>query len=144
MATTQKARTLTTASASGCRACCTRSTERAPSKCRRHLPLTACFQLVENTLNDFHLVAFRNITPFCQSLMEQRSRFHRILVQFFVHKEDCLSWFYSTKTIKLLSIYRKAERQDNFYKYMGLCVHWFISMWVYKLGNSCGVVGFRR
>ena len=76
--------------------------------------------------------------------MEQRSRFHRILVQYFVHKEECLFWFYSTKTIKLLSIYSKAKSQDNFYKYVCLCVHWFISMWVYKLGNSCGVVGLRR
>ena len=99
MATTQEARTLTTASASGCRACCSRPTERAPSKCRRHLPLTTGFQIEENTLNDFRLVTFRNITTFCQSLMEQRSRFHRILVQYFVHKEKCLSWFYSTKTI---------------------------------------------
>ncbi len=144
MATTQKARTLTTANASGGRACCSRPTERAPSKCRRHLPLTTGFQIEENTLNDFHLVAFRNITTFCQSLMEQRSRFHRILIQHFVHKEECLSWFYSTKIVKLLSIYSKAKSQDNFNKYMGLCVHWFISMWVYKLGNSYGVVAFRR
>ena len=144
MATTQEARTLTAASASSGRACCSGQTETAPSKRRRHLPLTTGFQIVENTLNDFRLVIFRNITTFCQSLMEQRSRFHRILVQYFVHKEECLSWFYSTKTIKLLSIYSKAKSQDNFYKYMGLCVHWFISMWVYKLGNSYGVVGFRR
>ena len=135
MATTQKARALTTASASGGRACCSRPTERAPSKCRRNLPLTTGFQIEENTLNDFRLVTFRNITTFCQSLMEQRSRFRRILVQYFVHKEERLSWFYSTKTIKLLSIYRKAKSQDKFYKYVCLCVHWFISMWVYKLGN---------
>ena len=144
MATAQKARALTKASASGGGACCSLPTETAPSKRRRHLPLTTGFQIEENTLNDFRIVASWNITTFFQSLMEQRSGFHRILVQYFVHKEECLSWFYSTKTIKLLSIYSKAKSQGNFYKYVCLCVHEFISMWVYKLGNSYGVVAFRR
>ena len=139
----RKADTLTTANANGCRACCTRPTERALSKRRRHLPLTAGFQIVENTLNDFRLVTFRNITTFCQSLMEQRSRFHRILVQYFVHERGVFILVLQHKDNKLLLIYRKAKSQDKFYKYVCLCVHWFINMWVYKLGNSFGGVEFR-
>ena len=44
-------RTFTTTSASVCRACCSRPTETTSWKRRNNLPLTARFQLVENTLN---------------------------------------------------------------------------------------------
>ena len=44
-------RTLTTANASVCRACCSRPTEATSWKRRNNLPLTARFQLVEDTLN---------------------------------------------------------------------------------------------
>jgi len=50
-ATAQKTRTLTTANAGVCRACCSRPTETTSWKRRNNLPLTARFQLVENTLN---------------------------------------------------------------------------------------------
>ena len=50
-ATAQKTRTLTTTCASVCRACCSRPTETTSWKRRNNLPLTARFQLVENTLN---------------------------------------------------------------------------------------------
>ena len=57
-ATTRKARTLTGVSASVCRVRCSRPTETASCKRRNNLPLTARFQLVENTLNDFRQVVF--------------------------------------------------------------------------------------
>ena len=50
----QKARTLTTSSASGCRAGHARPTKAASCKGRGMLPSTADFQLVENTRNDFN------------------------------------------------------------------------------------------
>ena len=54
----RKADTLTTANANGCRACCSLPTETVSWKRRKHLPLTTGFQIVENALNDFRLVAF--------------------------------------------------------------------------------------
>ena len=70
--------------------------------------------------------------------------FYRILVKYFVHERGVFILVLQHKDNKLLLIYRKSKSQDNFYKYVSLCVHWFISMWVYKLGNSYGVVAFRR
>ena len=49
----RKTPTLTTASSSGCRACCSRPTEIASWKYRSNLPLTASFQFVYNVLNSF-------------------------------------------------------------------------------------------
>ena len=57
-ATARREHTPTTASASGCRACCSQPTEAASWKRRSNLPSTASFQLVENAWNDFCLVAF--------------------------------------------------------------------------------------
>ena len=50
----QKERTLTTSSASGCRAGHARPTKAASCKGRGMQPSTAGFQLVENTRNDFN------------------------------------------------------------------------------------------
>ena len=50
----QKARTLATSSAGGCRAGHARPTKSASCKGRGMLPSTAGFQLVENTRNDFN------------------------------------------------------------------------------------------
>ena len=57
-ATAQKTRTLTTASVSLCRPCCSRPTETTSWKCRNNLPLIAVFELVENVLNNFRQVVF--------------------------------------------------------------------------------------
>ena len=53
-----EARTLTTASASGGRACNPQPTETASWKRRSHLSLTGSFQLVENALNNLPLALF--------------------------------------------------------------------------------------
>ena len=53
-ATARTTRTLTTSSASGCRAGHARPTKSASCKGRGMLPSTADFQLVENTRNDFN------------------------------------------------------------------------------------------
>ena len=82
-ATTQKTRTLTTANATVCRVCCSRPTETTSWKCRNNLPLTARFQLVENTLNDFRLVVFWDTTKFWHRQMGQKIRFYRVFVQYF-------------------------------------------------------------
>ena len=57
--TARKKHTLTTASASDCRACCSRPTETAAWKRRSNLTLAAGFQLVERALNgDLHQAKF--------------------------------------------------------------------------------------
>ena len=62
----QKARTLTTSSAGGCRAGHARPTKSASCKGRGMLPSTAGFQLVENTRNDFNqspLLMYNHVLP---------------------------------------------------------------------------------
>ena len=56
--TERKTRTLTTASASGCRACCSRPTETASWKRGINLPTIGSLQLVEHVYNAFREVAF--------------------------------------------------------------------------------------
>ena len=55
---TRKAPKLAATSASGCTPCYPRQMETAPGKRRSNLLFTACFQLVEKTLKNFHQVAF--------------------------------------------------------------------------------------
>ena len=68
----QKARTLTTSSASGCRAGHARPTKAASCKGRGMLPSTADFQLVENTRNDFSPTPCWCTTTFCHIQMVQQ------------------------------------------------------------------------
>ena len=55
---------------------------------RKHMPLAACFLLVENALNDFHQVTFWDIPTFCHRQMRQNFRFYRIFVQYFLHERS--------------------------------------------------------
>ena len=68
----QKARTLTTSSAGGCRAGHARPTKSASCKGRGMLPSTAGFQLVENTRNDFRPTPCWCTTTFCHIQMVQQ------------------------------------------------------------------------
>ena len=98
-ATARREHTPTTASANGCRACCSQPTEAASWKRRSNLPSTACFQLVENAWNDFCLVAFlRNNYVLRQT---NGGRISNFIVSLFANSymKECLSWLYSTKMI---------------------------------------------
>ena len=96
--TAQKTRTLTTASASVCRPCCSRPTETTSWKCRNNLPLIAVFELVEKVLNDFRQVVFdtqpRFDTDKCAEI-----QILSCLCTVLCTCAGCLSWFYRTKTI---------------------------------------------
>ncbi len=64
--TARKKHTLTTASASDCRACYLRPTETASCKRTSNLALAAGFQLVERALNgDLHQANFWGLAMFC-------------------------------------------------------------------------------
>ena len=112
-ATARKTCRFATTSASGCRACCSRTTGTAAEKRRSNLPLATNFQLVENALNDLHQVTFCNITTFCHRQIWQDLRFYCIFVQYFVHERGVYLGFTAQRD-KLLSIYRKIKSQDDF------------------------------
>ena len=86
MATARKIHTLATTSASGCRACCSRTTATTAWKHRSNQPLPSGFLLVETALNNFHPSFFLVIATFCHRQMVQNFRFHRTLVWHFVHQ----------------------------------------------------------
>ena len=74
----QKARTLTTSSASGCRAGHARPTKAASCKGRGMLPSTADFQLIENTRNDFSqspLLMHNHVLPHTNGAAISQQRF---------------------------------------------------------------------
>ena len=74
----QKARTLTTSSAGGCRAGHARPTKAASCKGRGMLPSTAGFQLVENTRNDFNqspLLMHNHVLPHTNGAAINQQRF---------------------------------------------------------------------
>ena len=112
-ATAQKTRTLTTACASVCRPCCSRSTETTSWQCRNNLPLIAVFELVENVLNNFRQIVFWYTTTFRHRQMCRNSDFivslsstsHMgcVFVLVLLHKDN-----------KLRSIYRNIKSQDDF------------------------------
>ena len=81
----QKERTLTTSSASGCRAVHARPTKAASYKGRGMLPSTADFQLVENTRNDFNqssLLMHNHVLPHTNgaAISQQRLEFESHLL----------------------------------------------------------------
>ena len=81
----QKARTLTTSSAGGCRAGHARPTKSASCKGRGMLPSTAGFQLVENTRNDFNqspLLMHNHVLPHTNGavISQQRLEFENHLL----------------------------------------------------------------
>ena len=97
--TAQKARTLTTASASGCRACYTCPTDTTSWKRKNHKILTAGFQLVER----IHWTTSAR-PPFEASLCFATDKWGRIsdfsyLCPVLRTWEGALSWLYYTKTI---------------------------------------------
>ena len=84
-ATARKTYRLETASASGCRACCSWATATASWKRRNNRPSASSFQLVETAWNNFRPTNFWDLSVFCHKQMEQKFIFHRIFVQHFVH-----------------------------------------------------------
>ena len=104
---------LATASASGCRACCSRTTRTASWKGRSNRPLTGSFLLVETALNNFLLITLWDIATFCHRQMGQNFGFHRIFVQYFVHGRDVYLGITSQRH-KLRSICRNTKSQHNF------------------------------
>ena len=87
-ATARKTCTLATTSASGCRACCSRTTRTASWKGRSNRPLTGSFLLVETALNNFRRFTFWELATFCHRQMAQNFGCRRIFVQHFVHGRD--------------------------------------------------------
>ena len=63
-----------------------RNMKKCSSLFPHYVPLTACFQLVENALNDLRQVTFCSITAFCHRQMWQVLWFYCIFVQYFVHE----------------------------------------------------------
>ena len=113
-ATARKTYRLETASASGCRACCSWATATASWKHRNNRPSASSFQLVETAWNNFRPTTFWNLTAFWHNQMGQNFRFHRIFVRHFVHvRGDYLG--FTAQRHKLLSICRNTKIQDNFY-----------------------------
>ena len=107
MATARKPRTLTTACASGCRACYSRPMETASWKRGINLPSIGSLQLVEHVYKAFRQVAF-GVTNFI--LPQTNGAEFQILSylcpllctgggEFVQEGEASLSWFYSTRII---------------------------------------------
>ena len=88
MATARKTHTLAAARASGCRACCSRTTKTAWCKRRSKRPSTSCFLLVKTALNIFCPIMFWAIATFCHRQMGQNLIFHRVFVRHFVHERS--------------------------------------------------------
>ena len=110
----QKAHTLTTTSANGCRACCPRPTETASCKHRSNLASAAGFQLVERASTDhLHQAIFWDLTMFCHGKwggfsdfsvsLSNTSYMRGVFVLALLHKDN-----------KLLSVYRNIKNQNNF------------------------------
>ena len=112
-ATARKTCTLATTSASGCRACCSRTTRTASWKGRSNRPLTGSFLLVETALNNFRRFTFWELATFCHRQMAQNFGCRRIFVQHFVHGRDVYLGI-TAQRHKLRSICRKTKSQHNF------------------------------
>ena len=108
----QKTWRLATTSASGCRACCTRTTATASWKRRSNRPLTSGFLLVETALKNVSPNTFLDVATFYHIQMGQNFRFHRISVWHVVHERGCLGL--APQRRKLLSICRNTKSQDDF------------------------------
>lgn len=80
------------------------------------MPLTVCFQLVENALNDFHQVAFLRHTHVLSQTNAAEFQILSYLCLYFVHDEECLSWFSSTKIINS-SQFIEIKSLDELYVY---------------------------
>ena len=85
-ATARKARTLTTTSASGCRACSSWPTGTKLWKRRSHTPSRASFRLVENAVNDFRQINFLRHNRVLPQTNGAKLQVFCILVQHFVHE----------------------------------------------------------
>ena len=112
-ATARKTCTLATTSASGCRACCSRTTRTASWKGRSNRPLTGSFLLVETALNNVCPNTFLDVATFYHIQMGQNFRFHRIFECHFVHERSVYLGL-AAQRHKLLSICRKTRSQDEF------------------------------
>ena len=110
MATAQKMRTLTTGSASGCWACCSRAAETTSWKSRSKMELTASFQLVKNVLNYYCLVCFLRNNHFWTQTNGAENQISSYLSQVLCTRATCFSWFYSTNIIQPFQIKGQYNR----------------------------------
>ena len=110
----QRTRASTTASASGCRACCSRPMQTASWKRRSNLPLTASFWLVGIALNHFRPITFWYIAMFWHRRIGAEFQISSYLCPVLSTWAQCLSGFYSTKIINSSQFIEILKSQDDF------------------------------
>ena len=137
----QKARTLTTSSAGGCRAGHAWPTKAASCKGRGMLPSTAGFQLVENTRNDFNqspLLMHNHVLPHTNGavISQQRLEFENHLLSA-TNAQRCHVLKPNKHTNSLWwPAYRRIKRhQDADYHKLFVQSSWYL-LWLSRFGLS--------
>ena len=116
-ATAQKTPSLTTASTSGCKACCSWPTKTVSCKRRSNLPVTAsflaCKECVEWLPSDY-LLRHKHVFP-----QTSEAEFHISLHLCSVLRTwaGCLPWFYCTKTINSSQLIKTLKVKTIFYQW---------------------------
>ena len=113
----QKTPSLTTASTSGCKACCSWPTKTVSCKRRSNLPLTASFLACKECfewLPSGHFLRHNHVFP-----QTNEAEFHISLYLCSVLRTwaGCLPWFYCTKTINSSQLIKTLKVKTTFYQW---------------------------